>query len=233
MNWTFSSFSFFNLRKLYKFNHVTFHDNWYTSLCQIAEYDLISFFWAETLPQHSQALCSIHKLMIPELEIGAEIQQILSSMVGLLQDIMSLLYVRGPRERFCIILALGVRVFCRVYLYSVTRFSHLSGCMRYVGFYHGACRYNGLWLCFPDKRFQWFEKICKQQTESFRGSSQKKKKSFRGRTLCWCNFIYSEYWMNGQWRMFTCMKPYMAVLNHLPQTCHYLTETKLNLIFDL
>jgi len=113
--------------------------------------------------------------MIPELEICAEIQQILSSMIGLLQDIMALLYVRGARERFFIIFALGVRVFCRVYLDSVTRFSLLSGCMRYVGFYHGACRCNGLWLCFPGKRFQWCEKNCKQQTESFRGSSKKKK----------------------------------------------------------
>lgn len=115
--------------------------------------------------------------MIPELEICSEIQQILSSMVGLLQDIMALLHVTRPREMFCIILALGVRVFCRVYLYSVTRFSLLSGCMRYVGFYHGACRYNGLWLFFPDKRFQWCEKICKQQTESFRGSQKKKNPS--------------------------------------------------------
>lgn len=123
MNWTFSSFSFFNLRKLYKFNHVTFHDSWYTSLCQIAEYDLISFFWAETLPQHSQALCSIRKWMIPKFMICTETSKTFLIIVGLFVDTMALTYVMRPRESFYIIMVLVVSLRSFGCVYSMTGFS--------------------------------------------------------------------------------------------------------------
>ena len=83
----------------------------------------ISFLWAGTSPQHSQALCSIRKWMIPKFMICTETSKTFLIIVGLFVDTMALTYVMRPRESFYIIMVLVVSLRSFGCVYSMTGFS--------------------------------------------------------------------------------------------------------------